>query len=378
MRHGKTSSIGFCITASLALIGVSLTLAGCHKEPPPAAGARPVAVIVPAPAQGAMVGEAYPGSVRARIESPLSFRVAGKITERRVDIGARVRKGEVLAVLDPVDARLNVEAAKAAVGSAEADARLAESEYRRYQDLSERGFVSKSLLDQRANELELAKARLDQQRSQYAVVRNQAAYTSLIADSDGIVTDIQADAGQVVSAGQAVLGFARDGEREVRISVPEGAAVDALSKAPTLRISLWAIPGKYYEGRLREIASAANPQTRTHEARVSFVAADADVKLGMTANVTAGSTPGKASWRLPLTAVGDAQGQPTIWRVIAGEGADHATAQPLPVTVLQLLNDAAIVAGDIRPDDRVISAGVQLLTPGMAVKPIDRTAPVAL
>jgi multidrug efflux system membrane fusion protein len=370
MRHGKI--------ATILLLTTSLAFAGCHKEAPPAVTARPVAVIVPTPAQGAMVGEAYPGSVRARIESPLSFRVSGKITERRVDIGARVKKGDVLAVLDPIDARLNVEASKAAVTSAEADTKLAESEYKRYVDLSERGFVSKSLLDQRANELDLAKAKLEQQRSQFAVVRNQAAYTSLIADSDGIVTDIQADAGQVVSAGQAVLGFARDGEREVRISVPEGPAVDVLSKAPALRISLWALPGKVYEGKLREVASAANPQTRTHEARVSFVAADGDVKLGMTANVSVGSTPGAASWRLPLTAIGDAQGKATIWRVVGGKGDDAATAQPLAITVVQLLNDSAIVTGDIKPDDRVISAGVQLLLPGMSVKPIDRTAPVAL
>ncbi|WP_428309825.1 efflux RND transporter periplasmic adaptor subunit [Hydrocarboniphaga sp.] len=372
MQHRNKTKAG----ASIAIPLVLLALAGCHKEAPPAASARPVAVIAPAPAQGAMVGEAYPGSVRARIESPLSFRVAGKITERRVDIGARVKKGEVLAVLDPVDARLNVEASKAAVASAEADAKLAESEYKRYVDLSERGFVSKSLLDQRANELDLAKARLDQQRSQFAVVRNQAAYTSLIADSDGIVTDIQADAGQVVSAGQAVLGFARDGEREVRISVPEGAAVETLRKATALRISLWAIPGKFYEGRLREIASAASAQTRTHEARVSFVAADDEVKLGMTANVSVGSTPGAASWRLPLSAIGDAQGKPVIWRVQGDK--ENTTAQPLPVTVVQLLNDSAIVSGDIKPADQVISAGVQLLIPGMPVKAIDRTAPVAL
>jgi len=362
-------------TIAVALLS-ALALGACHDEAPPAAGPRPVAVISPTPLQGAMVGEAYPGTVRARIESPLSFRVAGKIVERRVDIGARVKKGEVLAVLDPVDARLNVQASQSAVAAAEADAKLAQSEYQRYVDLKASGFASASLLDQRANQLELAKARLTQARSELAVVRNQAGYTSLVADADGIVTDVQADAGRVVSAGEPVMGFARDGEREVRISVPEGAAVQTLRDAPALQIALWALPGKHYQGRVREIAGSADASTRTHEARISFIAADDDVKLGMTASVQVGSTPAAPAWRLPLTAVGDAGGKPVVWRISVN--GDQATAQPLPVKVLQYLNDAAIVSGDIKPEDRLISAGVQLLTPGMAVKAIDRTAPVAL
>lgn len=376
-RFSGRPTAGFGTTAA-ALLALGAALAGCSKEPAPVAAARPVAVIAPTPLQGAAVGEAYPGSVRARVESPLSFRVAGKITERRVDIGAPVKKGQVLAVLDPVDARLNVEASRAAVSAAEADAKLAESEYRRHVDLAERGFVSKSLLDQRSNQLDLAKSRLEQQRSQLAVVRNQAGYTSLVADADGIVTDIQADAGQVVSAGQPVFGFARNGELEVRISVPEGPAVDVLRKSPALRIALWALPGKTYDGVVREIASAADGRTRTHEARITIQNPDADVKLGMTANVQVGSTPGPASWRLPLTAVGEAGGKPAIWRVSGGDGDTAATAQPLEIKVLQYLNDSAIVTGDIKPGDRVISAGVQLLVPGMAVKAIDRAAPVAL
>lgn len=364
----------------LALAGLlALTLAGCGKEPPPPAAPRLVAVVAPVSLSEVSIGEAYPGTVRARTESMLSFRVSGKIVERRVDIGARVRKNQVLAVLDPVDAKLNVEASRASVAAAEADAKLAASEYQRYRDLSERGFVSKSLLDQRSNELDLAKARLEQARSQLAVVRNQAGYTSLVADADGIVTDIQADAGQVVSAGQAVMGFARDGEREVRINVPEGPAVAALSKSPVLRVTLWALPGKRYDGKLREIASAADPSVRTHDARISILNPDDDVKLGMTANVQVGSAPSASSWRLPLTAIGEAGGKPVIWKVVgaAGENAT-ASAQSTPVQVLQYLNDAAIVSGDIGAHDRVISAGVHLLTPGMAVKAIDRSAAVAL
>lgn len=359
-----------------ALIVVSLSACRKQEAPPPAP--RPVAVIAPVPLQD-LAGEAYPGSVRARVETPLSFRVPGKITERRVDIGVHVSKGAVLAVLDPIDARLNVEASVAAVSAAEADAQLAESEFKRYQNLSESGFVSSSALDLRRNQMELAQARLKQARSQLAVIRNQAGYTSLTADADGTVTEVIADAGQVVSAGQPVLGFARDGEREVRITVAEGAAVEALRKAGQLAITLWAVPGKIYPGKLREIAASADARTRTHEARVSFVTSDEQVVLGMSASVIVGAASDRNAWRLPLSAVSEVDGKPVIWRVQAGATATApVTAQPLSVQVLKYLDDSAVVAGNIAKDDRVISAGAQLLHPGMVVRPIDRTAPVAL
>lgn len=354
--------------ALLALLGA------CRSEAPPPPQPRLVAVIRPQPL-GDLVGEAYPGSVRARTESRLSFRVAGKIVERRAEIGERVKKGELLAVMDPQDARLNVEASAAAVSASEADVRLAEAEFKRHQELFAKGFISRSLLDIRANELDLARARLEQARSQLAVVRNQAGYTSLIADADGVVTEVLADAGQVVSAGQPVLGFARDGEREVVISVPEG-RVEALRQAARLGITLWAVPGRTYQGRVREIASAADAQTRTHEARVSFLDADETVRLGMTANVIVGTAAQAQSYRVPLTAVSQHDGKAAVWVLRGGESG--ARAHPVPVQLLQYLNDAAIVSGDLGPDDQLVSAGVHLLTPGMAVRPLDRTAPVAL
>jgi multidrug efflux system membrane fusion protein len=367
MQHIKGFAIVFMAASAVV---------ACHAPEAPVVSARPVAVIAPQALRDAGSAEFYPGTVRARVESALSFRVAGKIIERRVDIGAQVRKGDVLAVLDPIDARLNVQAAESSVAAAEADARLAESEFQRHVDLNQRGFVSASLLDLRRNQMELAQARLKQARSQLAVSRNQAAYTSLVADADGLVTQVQADAGRVVAAGEPVLGFARNGEREVRINVPEGAAVERLRSAPSLRVSLWAQPGKLYEARVREIAGSADASTRTHEARISIVNADDAVKLGMTASVQVGTPAEEPLWRLPLTAVGDSSGTPVVWRVIAA--GEQLQAQPLPVKVVQLLNDAVIIAGDIKPDDRLISAGVHLLTPAMPVKPIDRSAPVAL
>lgn len=348
-------------------------LAACGKTAEPTVAPRIVAVEPPVPLSG-MSGEAYPGSVHARVETRLSFRVAGKITERKVDVGAHVTKGTVLALLDPQDARLNVEASSASVAAAEADAKLAGAEFKRYQDLLAKGFIGQSQLDSYQNQLDLALARLEQARSQHAVVRNQANYTSLIADADGTVTELLADAGQVVDAGTPVFGFARDGEREALIAVPEG-QVEILTQAAKLVITLWAVPGKTYEGRIREISASADPVTRTHTARVSFVAPDESVKLGMTANVIAGNAAPSLAFRLPAGALTEVDHKPAVWIVKAGE---PATAQPVPVQVLQYLNDAVVVSGALQPGDQLISAGVHLLQPGMPVQPIQRKAAVAL
>lgn len=364
---------GVSIVPAGLVAGALLLVAGCHKPAETAAGPRVVAVVQPA-AVGAFAGEAYPGSVRARVESRLPFRVSGKLVERHVEIGSHVDKGAVLAVLDPVDARLNVDAAQATVKAAEADAALAASEYRRHQDLYTKGFVSQSLVDLRRSQAEAADARLAQARSQLAVIRNQATYTHLVADSAGTVTELLAEVGQVLGAGQPVLGFARDGEREVRIAVPEGAAVTELRSAPMLAVTLWAVPGKTYQGRVREIAAAADATLRTHEARISIVDADAAVRLGMTANVIVGTAGTAGTFRLPLSALTQIDGKPTIWRA-RGE---PATAQPLTVEVVQYFEREAVVRATLAPDDAVISAGVHLLRPDMPVKPIDRNAPVSL
>lgn len=352
MRHKILSSVLAALTAA------SL---GCGNGEPPAPAPRVVAVVKPQPLD-AVVGATYPGSVRARVETPLSFRVPGKILERKVDVGAHVAKGAELATLDPADARSNLDAARA-------DLALAEAEAIRLRNLKKRGgYVSQSQLDTAENRLRLAKA-------QHELARNQSAYTTLIADADGTVTQVQAEAGQVVAAGQPVFGFARDGEREVSITVPEG-ELTALAKAPKLSILLWAHPDKVYEGRLREYSTAADARTRTHEARVSIVAPDENVKLGMTANVLLGADGAKGAFRVPAAAVAQVQGKASVW-VVRGAG-EEAKAQPVPVKVIQYTNDAVVISGALQAGDPLISAGVHLLTPGMAVRPVDRTAPVAL
>ncbi|HVT35162.1 MAG TPA: efflux RND transporter periplasmic adaptor subunit, partial [Nevskiaceae bacterium] len=187
-----------------------LLLAGCggHAEAPP--GPRPVLVEHPQPLAGE-AGEAFPGTVRARVEADLSFRVPGKISKRLVDAGASVKPGQVLASLDPQDAHLNIAAAGAAVVAAEADVKLAEAQLTRQKEMIARGFASQATLDVQENQAQLARAKAGQARAQLAVVKNQAVYSDLVADRAGTITAVQAETGQVVAAGQPVFQFAAQG-----------------------------------------------------------------------------------------------------------------------------------------------------------------------
>jgi multidrug efflux system membrane fusion protein len=360
----------------LACCAGAFLLAACNGHDPAPPGPRPVVVESPQLLEST-VGEAFPGSVRARVESDLSFRIPGKIAERRMEMGMRVSKGTVLAVLDPQDARLNLEAAKAAVSAAEADLWLAQEEEKRYVDLQGKGYVGQSLVDVRVSTRKLAEAKLEQARSQFNLSRNQSGYTALTTDADGVVTEVMTEVGNVVTAGQPVARVATDGEREVRIDVPEG-RVEALKQAERIAVHLWSNQGRYFEGRLREISPQAVPTTRTHEARVTILEPDASVQLGASATVLTGSRGDGKTFRIRATALGSRDRQQAqVWRVQAGENG-ASVAQPVPVQVLRYLDGYAVITGELQTKDRLISAGVHQLLPGMTVEPIDRTAKAAL
>lgn len=350
---------------SLPAIFLLSGMAACSKAPEQAVQVHPV-VVEHALALTSDAGEVFPGSVHAREEVDLSFRVPGKIHTRSVDAGAEVKAGQVLATLDPEDNRLNSEASKAAVAAAQADAKLAQADLQRYQELLGKGFISKSMFEQKQNTLDLAQARLDQAKSNFAVVNNQMGYTTLRATKAGLITAVRAEAGQVVAAGQPVFQFAADSSREVVISVPEG-RVEALRSAPKLGVSLWASQGKMYEGRVRTINMQADPNTRTHEARVSIVGADDAVQLGMTATVYMGARVEASLFQVPLSAVAQVDNKPVVWTV-AADGKAHK----IPVAVLRYVEGFAVVSGALTPGMPLISAGVQLLVEGQQVKAMER------
>ncbi|GIK24367.1 MAG: resistance-nodulation-cell division efflux membrane fusion protein [Betaproteobacteria bacterium] len=325
-----------------------LAVAACSKPEPPAQPLRTVRVmkVDGAAASGSLT---FPGEVRARYESRLGFRLGGKIVERRVDVGAAVKHGQVLARLDAQDASLNA-------AQAEAARALAEAEAKRYRDLRAKNFVSQAVLDAKETALKTAAA-------QAGVARNQAGYTTLVADRDGVVTAVEAEAGQVVAAGQTVLRVAEGNEKEIVIAVPEG-DVEKVRGAEGFAVALNSLPGRSWAGRLRELSPSADPATRTFAARIGVPEADESVRLGMSARVEAKVSRGDTALRLPLSAFFTRNDQANVWVV------DPAT-QTVTLTKVETDgvagNDMRVKAG-LQSGQLVVTAGASLLEPGQKVR----------
>ena len=356
-------------TCALALLALPSLLAACHPAEPSPDPARPVLTMIVTP--GAFAGhDVYSGELRARYETDLGFRVGGKIEARLVDAGARVRKGEPLARLDPQDARLAARAASAQVASAQADATLARAELERYRDLLARKFISASAFDAKQNAHDAAQARLEQARSQAAITTNQTQYTTLVADADGVVMSTMAEPGQVVTAGQPVLRLARDGEKEVVVNAPEG-ELTRFHVGDAARVSLWADSAHPLQGRVREIAGGADPATRTYAVRISVTDPPPTAQLGMTANV---ALRGFESTRvlLPLSALAHERVDPAVYVF------DPATQRVKlrKVSIGEFREDGVVVTAGLDAGERVVVGGVQKLRPDEPVR-LAPTAPVS-
>lgn len=344
----------------LAFVGATLLLAACGRQESAPLPPRPVLVQPAAP--GGVAPTVYTGEVRARHEADLAFRVGGKIAARLVDAGAEVKPGTPLARLDPTDLQLALQAAQAQVAAAESEFATARAERERYADLVSKRFVSQAAFDAKDNLFKSSQARLEQVKAQAAVSGNQAGYGTLTADQPGVVTSILADVGQVVSAGQAVLRFARPEEKEVAIAVPEGRLAE-LKAAKELRVGFWAQPDLQVKGELRELSPAADAATRTYAARIRLIAPPPSVTLGMTAQVAIGNPAGEAPLVVPLPAVVDLGQGPAVWVIKDNK------AQRRPVQVSQFREDGAVIASGLQAGELVVVAGALKLVPDQAVTP---------
>ena len=339
-------------------------LAGCSQPPPPTPPVRPVELAEARAATG-LAAAAFAGEVKPRHESDLGFRIPGKVIARYVDAGTRVTRGQALARLDPADVGLQADAQRAAVAAAQNEVTFAQAEFERYENLYRQKFVSASALDQKRNALDTNRAKLAQSRAQLAVTQNQASYATLTAPEAGVVTSVQAEAGQVVAAGQTVMKIAREDEREVAIAVPES-RLGELKAAAALGVVLWADRTRVYPARVREIAPSVDPVTRTFAVRVAVLQPDAALQWGMTANVVLQGADIDGVI-VPLTAIHREGDRPAVWIY------DPQTQQVAlrPVTIAQYREDGAIVGSGVAPGERVVAAGVHKLLPGQKVRPYD-------
>lgn len=347
------------------LVLAALVAAGCSKAPESKPEeVRLVRVLKVGPAEHTRTVE-FPGEVRARYETRLGFRVPGKIVERLVEIGSRVRAGQPIARLDAHDLELAAASAKAQVAQFAADKTLAAADLARFRELRAKNFISQAELERRQSLFDTAAARFDAAQAQARQAANQAGYALLAADTSGVITAIEAEAGQVVSAGQTVARLARPGDREIAIAVPESQR-ELLAGASEFAVTLNALGGRRWAGRLREASPAADPATRTYGARISVLQADDDIELGMSARVAVGGAVRDSRIELPVAAIYSKGEAPNVWLVDAG-----GTVRLQPVKTGGLASERVLIDAGLKPGDTVVVAGAQLLRPGERVRMLD-------
>ncbi|MDB5750824.1 MAG: efflux transporter periplasmic adaptor subunit [Ramlibacter sp.] len=357
MFHISTSSR---LPWAAPLLSLAL-LAACARSEPAPEPVRAVKVITVG-ASAMQSGSEFSGEVRPRIESRLGFRVGGKITHRQAEVGQRVTAGTVLAQLDPQDYRLAADAARAQVAAAATNRELAAADFKRFDALREQNFISGAELERRQATLKAAQAQLEQVQAQLASQGNQARYTSLVAEVSGVVTAVEAEPGQVVTAGTPVVRIAQDGARDVVFSVPED-KVMAIRAGTAVAVRLWAGQGEV-AGRVREVAASADPATRTYSVKASLDAA-AQPPLGATVTVLPQALRHDAvqAIKVPTSALRQ-EGQGTAVWVL-----DPATmtVRSQAVQVATADGNDAVISSGLTPGMQVVAAGVHVLAPGQKV-----------
>ncbi|MGN6777913.1 efflux RND transporter periplasmic adaptor subunit [Rhizobium sp.] len=349
------------IAGAALFAAFGLGLSGCNeKKEETAEVVRPVKVVEIAQADTTRKLD-YSGAVRARTEMNLGFRVNGKIVERKVDIGQRVKPGDVIARMDATDYILAVRRSQADLDAAEKQVQTTELARTRAQTLFDKNVTSKSQLEQAELSYEQAVSTRDSAVSALTEAKNQVAYADLTSDMNGIVTAINADVGQVVSSGTPVITVAVDGEKEVQVAVPE-MDIAQFKVGKDVKARFWSDAALVLDGKVREVSGSAD-QSRTFAVRVS-VPNDPRVLLGMTATIEALADNTQPFVSIPLSALAQKDGKQIVWIVDRSGGTVHSRA----IKVADFADDGVRVADGLKAGDVVVAAGTQFMAENMKVK----------
>ncbi|CAM2174438.1 membrane fusion protein, multidrug efflux system [Paraburkholderia sacchari] len=380
LRHGLASLVSplarvasLASLPSLVALCALASLAGCGKKPEAAPSPRPVVSMI-VHRDGAGPSAIWPGTVQARYATPLSFRVNGKIVERSARLGDTVKPGQVLARLDPADYEKNAASAQAQYDAAQHRFEFAKQQLDRDTAQAQANLIARAQFEQTQDAYASAAAQRDQAKQQLALAQDQRRYTVLAADHAGVITAENADTGQNVQAGQPVYQLAWAGDVDVVSDLPEN-AIAALRTGDTAQVTLPALPGRQYTAKVREMASAADPQSRTWRVKLTLDQPDAGVRLGMTANVALAADSGHAAtaaqpdggaFTIPSTALFHDGNAPALWIV---QGADNVL-QLRRVSVSRYDARTITVTQGLKDGERIVLQGVHTVTPGEKVRPV--------
>ncbi len=357
---------------TLAVVtALPLLLTGCKDEKPidPRTEVKLVRTATVTEATNKL--RTFSGVVAARVESQLGFRVSGKVLERLVDTGQKVKQGQLLMRIDPIDLQLAADAQQEAVLAAQARAKQASEDEARYRALKGTGAISVSIYDQAKAAADAAKAQLSAAKAQAKVAFNATRYTELYADTDGTIVETFAEPGQVVNAGQLVVRLAHTGAREAIINLPETLRPKIGSSGLA---KLFGKDGIRSQAKLRQLSDAADPITRTFEARYVLSGEMELAPLGSTVSIEIADDKPIADnlFEVPIGALFDAGKGAGVW-VVTGEPAKVSWQA---VTLFSLAEDSARIAGQLVQGEQIVALGAHLLQEGEQVKILNQSKSV--
>jgi RND family efflux transporter MFP subunit len=348
--------------SSMLIVVMLVAAAGCDSTAPPVElPPRPVRTeLVAAGTSGGIAS--YTAEIRARREADLSFQVGGKVVARKVDAGTVVRRGDVLAVLDETDQRVQVDAARAAVRAARAELDRARTEEARYRDLLERGLTTRAAYLAQQTGVKTGESLLEQAAAEQSLSEQRLGYTTLRANEDGVITRIHAEVGSVVAAGQPVVTLAQPSELDAVFDVPD-ARVGELRAAGTVAVTAINDPELRVAATIREIAPSADPVTRTYQVKAAIDEPAPNLRLGTIVAAAIEAPSAGRAVALPATALFQKGSGPAVWIV-----RDDLTVELRSVTVDRYESDRVIIAAGLHGGERVVTAGVHRLAEGELVR----------
>jgi len=350
------------VRAGVLAAALSLPVIACRSEPPQAAPEiRPVRTVT-IEKRDTGVPVVLTGSIRAQDEAPLAFRVSGRMIERRVNLGDRVQRGQVVARLETQNEQNALRQARANLAAAQGQLTNARNNLRRLEPLAARGAASQAELDQGRESFQTAQSQVEAADAQVKFAQDQLGFTELTADAPGVITAVGAEPGEVVSAGRMIVSLARLGARDAVFDVP-GPVIRSAPKDPKVTVTLQEDPAVMTVGRVREVAPQADPVTRTFEVKVGLTDPPTAMRLGATVSGRMDVDPA-AVIDIPASALTTTNKQPAVWIVDPAT----STVSLRPIDVLRFDPDAVVVSKGLAPGDVVVTAGVQALYPGQKVR----------
>jgi RND family efflux transporter MFP subunit len=344
---------------SVLLVAGIVLISACSPAPTTQAPIRAVKVITVSDSMLSSESE-FAAEVKARVESRLGFRIPGKLIARHVELGQRVKAGQLLAEIDGQDFKLSADSARAQLNAAQTNRDLAAADFKRFKELRDKEFISGAELERRETALKAAQAQFEQAQAQLSAQVNQVNYSKLYADKAGVVTGLDVEVGQVVNAGTPILRLVQDGMRDVVFAVPED-RVSSIKTGQPVRIKLWGSE-QFLSAKVQEIAASADPVTRTFLVKADLN--DMKIPLGSTATVYLKneSSDGK-KLTLPTTAVRQEAGKSSVWLVDPAS----MTVQSHEIQISGVNENSVVVSGGLTAGQQVVTAGIHVLSPGQKV-----------